>query len=132
MADEPQTPKTAYDALGGRTAIRRIVERFYDLMDQEPAFAELRALHAADLSPMRESLTGFLAGWSGGPRDWFENNPGKCMMSAHRNIPVDPHTARQWADAMRRAIADCPPDDPDVGSAMADVLENLAQGMIRS
>lgn len=131
MASEPQTQKTAYDALGGRSAIGRIVDRFYDLMDQDPAYAELRALHAVDLAPMRESLTGFLSGWSGGPRDWFESNPGKCMMSAHRDIPVNSQTARQWADAMRRAIEDCPPDDPRVGKAMADVLEKIAQGMIR-
>lgn len=131
MASEPQTQKTAYDALGGRSAIGRIVDRFYDLMDQDPAYAELRALHAVDLAPMRESLTGFLSGWSGGPRDWFESNPGKCMMSAHRDIPVNSQTARQWADAMRRAIEDCPPDDPRVGNAMADVLEKIALGMIR-
>lgn len=132
MASHPADRKTAYEALGGRAAIERIVARFYDLMEQDPAYAELRALHAADLMPMRESLAGFLAGWSGGPRDWFDSNPGKCMVSAHRDIPVTPETARQWSDAMRRAIEDCPPQDERVGQAMADVLHNLAIGMAQS
>jgi len=131
MASQPASQRTAYQALGGRSVIERIVNRFYDLMDQDPAYAELRALHAADLAPMRESLAGFLTGWSGGPRDWFEANPGKCMMSAHRGIPVNARTARQWADAMRRAIEDCPPEDPDVGQAMAQVLDDIAMGMAR-
>ena len=132
MASQPASQRTAYQALGGRSAIERIVNRFYDLMEQDPAYAELRALHAADLAPMRESLAGFLTGWSGGPRDWFEANPGKCMMSAHRGIPVNVRTARQWADAMRQAIEDCPPEDPRVGQAMAQVLDDIALGMARN
>ncbi len=129
MASPATNGRTAYEALGGRDTIDRIVGRFYDLMEQDPAYAELRALHEADLLPMRDSLAGFLAGWSGGPRDWFESNPGKCMVSAHRNIPINQETARQWSDAMRRAIQDCPPAEERVGAAMADILHNLAMGM---
>jgi len=95
---------TPYDRLGGKATIEAIADRFYDLMDSDPAFAELRAMHAADLAPMRASLAGFLTGWSGGPRDWFEANPGRCMMSIHRPLPIDADTARQWIVAMRRAI----------------------------
>ena len=77
--------------------MRAITERFYDLMEQDPEFAELRAIHAPDLAPMRESLPLFLAGWAGGPRDWFERNPGKCMMSMHAPFPINRQTAEQWA-----------------------------------
>lgn len=132
MTTSAAPARTAYDALGGRPAIDRIVDRFYDLMDGEPAYAELRAMHAPDLAPMRSSLAGFLAGWSGGPRDWFEANPGKCMISAHSGFPIDAKTAGQWADAMKRAIEDCGPDDRKVGEAMAQVLRHLAMGMAQS
>ena len=93
MASQPQQGATPYDLIGGAPVIRRIVDRFYDLMDQDPAYAELRALHAPDLGPMRHSLSGFLNAWAGGPRDWFEENPGKCMMSAHKGIAIAPATA---------------------------------------
>ncbi len=68
--------------------MQAIVDRFYDLMDNDPAYAELRAMHAPDLTRMRGELARFLAGWAGGPRDWFEDNPGRCMMSVHKPYAI--------------------------------------------
>ena len=141
-ADAPEAETAARNAtpennapfyrLGGRPAMQAIVERFYDLMESDPAYAELRAMHAPDLSRMRVSLVGFLSGWAGGPRDWFEENPGKCMMSAHKPFVITPKVANQWADAMKRAVADASPADAELGKAMAGVLTEMALGMARS
>ena len=99
--------------------------------DRIGGIAALRAMHAADLAPMRASLPSFLAGWSGGPRDWWEANPGKCMMSMHAPLAIDRETARQWAEAMRRAIADAAPADLDIAAALADTLSQMALGMAK-
>ena len=65
-------------------------------------------MHAADLSPMRESLTDFLMAWMGGPRDWFEKRPGACVMSAHRALEgMNYATATQWVLAMQQAAKPC-------------------------
>jgi hemoglobin len=127
-ASEVRSP---FERIGGHEALRRITERFYDLMDQDPAYAELRAMHAADLAPMRRSLPAFLAGWAGGPRDWFDANPGKCMMSMHSPFAIDHQTAGQWAEAMHRAIAEADVADREIADAMADVLANMARGMAK-
>ena len=127
-----QAPATSpYDRLGGIETLRRMTDRFYDLMETEPAFAELRAMHAPDLAPMRESLPGFLAGWSGGPRDCFEAHPGKCMMSMHKPFPITRDTATQWADCMARAIADVAPQDREIAAGLSEVLGQMARGMAR-
>jgi hemoglobin len=123
-----QLSRTPYELIGGAVSIRAIVDRFYDLMETEPAYAELRALHAPDLIPMRDSLSSFLAAWTGGPRDWFEERPGKCMMSVHRGVTVTPDTARQWSEAMRRAIEDSILD-PAIGAKLAGALSELALRM---
>jgi len=120
-----------FERVGGHDVMRAITDRFYDLMDQDSAYAELRAIHAADLSDMRAQLPSFLAGWAGGPRDWFEANPGKCMMSAHGGIPITRETAGQWAEAMTRAIAEAKVAERDIADAMADVLGRMARGMAR-
>ena len=130
MSAELKSPQTPYEALGGHEALARIVDRFYDLMDSEERYAELRAMHAADLAPMRRSLAGWLSAWAGGPRDWFDENPGKCMMSAHRGLGVSAATADQWADAMARAIADHCPKDSVIGQAMAERLDMMARAMV--
>lgn len=125
-------PVSPYERIGGRAVFEAISERFYGLMDSDPAYAELRAMHAPDLAHMRQSLAGFLTGWSGGPRDWFEANPGKCMMSAHKSFAIDSEVAGQWAHAMKRTIADVTPSDSEIAAALADVLERMALGMARS
>ena len=131
---EPSQPATAspFERIGGNAVLRAVTDRFYDLMEQDPAYAALRALHADDLAPMRAALPQFLAGWAGGPRDWFEANPGKCMMSMHAPFPIDLGTANQWAEAMRRALAETTVADREIADAMADVLERMAKGMARN
>ncbi|MFM5923563.1 MAG: globin [Novosphingobium sp.] len=124
-------PISPFERVGGHAAMRAITDRFYDLMDQDPAYFDLRAIHDADLAPMRAALPQFLAGWAGGPRDWFEANPGKCMVSMHAPFPINRQTAEQWSAAMTRAIADTELADREVGNAMADVLGRMARGMAR-
>lgn len=125
-----QLTRTPYDIIGGGAPIREIVDRFYDLMENDPAYAHLRALHAADLTDMRASLSGFLAAWMGGPRDWFEERPGRCMMSAHRDMPISRQSAQQWVDAMRLAIEESSVD-PDFGTKLGGALADLALRMVR-
>lgn len=128
-ADGASTP---FHRLGGAPVFEAIARRFYDLMDEDPAYALLRAMHAQDLDPVRESLPKFLAGWVGGPRDWFEAHPGRCMVSLHKPFVIDKAVAGQWADAMQRAIADVAPQPADMAKAMGDVLADLVRGMGRA
>ena len=94
MSEDVTTgPMSPFERLGGHATMEAICNRFYDLMDGDPAYAELRAMHAPDLAQMRKSLPLFLAGWSGGPREWFEANPGRCMMSLHRPFRIDAKVA---------------------------------------
>ena len=64
MSATAVTARSPFDAIGGEDAVRRLVARFYDLMDGDPAYQALRHLHAPDLAPMRRSLTGFLTAGS--------------------------------------------------------------------
>ena len=131
QAVERPRPPSPYEQLGGAPVIEAIVERFYDLMESDPAYAGLRAMHAEDLGPMRASLAGFLAGWSGGPRDWFEARPGACMMSLHAKLPINRDLAGQWIEAMSRAIVAQPGLDPPLANAFTDTLARMAMGMAR-
>lgn len=128
MTDSPTVQDTPFDVIGGAPAVRRLVEAFYDLMDADPAYARLRALHAPDLTPMRASLAGFLTGWLGGPRDWFAAHPGLCMMSLHRAMPIDADLARQWTDAMGQALVQAGVE-AEMAKALRETFERMAVGM---
>lgn len=54
--------QTAYERMGGEAAVRELVDRFYDLMDQEEEVKKLRDLHAKSLKISREKLFLFLSG----------------------------------------------------------------------
>jgi hemoglobin len=126
MTDAVQ--QTAFDQIGGAAPVAAMVNAFYDLMETDPAYARLRAIHAPDLTPMRASLAGFITGWLGGPRDWFAARPGVCMMSMHRAMPIDAELGRQWVDAMSRAM-DQAEIAPDIAEALRDVFGRMSANM---
>lgn len=71
MQPEERGAPTPYEAIGGDAGVRELVDRFYDLMDFEPAYAKLRQVHGSTLDSAREKLYLFLSGWLGGPpRGW--------------------------------------------------------------
>jgi len=121
-------PTTPFEIFGGQEAVAAIVQRFYDLVESDPAYAELHAMHKRDLGPVRESLTGFLTGWLGGPRDWFAK--GGCVMSAHRPLDITPEVTEQWIAAMKRAVIETPLPDRDLSLKMAEALGDMAKGMV--
>lgn len=131
MTDET-APKTAtpFERIGGAAAVRQIVDAFYDAMDRDPAYARLRAMHAQDLSPMRDSLTGFLTVWLGGPRDWLVAKGRFCIMSRHSAMAIDAETAAQWNQAMRGALTSTGVT-PDLAQEMDQAFTQLANAMAR-
>jgi hemoglobin len=129
-ADTAILSRTPFEMIGGAGVVRAIVDRFYDLMEQDDRYADLRALHAPDLAPMRDSLAGFLTAWLGGPRDWFAQRPGACIMSAHGRLAIEATTADQWIVAMTRAIVESGVDF-NLGRRMSDALGGMARAMAR-
>lgn len=70
---DPATPfETPFAWIGGEARVKALVERFYDLMDLEPAYTALRAAHGSTLDNARERLFWFLCGWLGGPQHYTE------------------------------------------------------------
>lgn len=118
-----------YIQIGGASTVHAVVARFYDLMEQDPAYAALRAMHAEDLGPTRESLEQFLIAWLGGPRDWFDARPGACIMGLHRGLGITPQTAQQWLHAMDRAVTADPRIEPALTEQMLDAFRRMARGM---
>jgi hemoglobin len=120
---------TPFEAIGGETGVRRLVDGFYDRMDHDPAFAALRAIHAADLGPMRARLADWLSGWMGGPKVYAVRHPGRpCIMSAHAPFRIDAVLADQWLACMQLALADTamPEDWRDLAEqAFARLCEGL-------
>ena len=113
MTDQSNSHRTtAYDLIGGAESIRQLVDRFYDLMELEPAYAVIRQLHPTDLSVSRDKLYLFLTGWMGGP-DLYQEKYGHPMLRArHLPFPIGSIERNQWLDCMQRAMDEVAIDAP--------------------
>jgi len=98
--------QTPYALLGGAAAVRALVDRFYDLMDLEPQYAELRALHAPDLAHAREKLHLFLSGWLGGPSLYIERYGHPMLRARHLPFPIGIRERDQWTACMEQAMVE--------------------------
>lgn len=123
---------TPYDALGGDAAVKALVERFYDAMDEhEPELAALHPLEAGKVSRgSRDRFALFLAGWLGGPQEYLRLHGHPRLRMRHAHVPVTGATRDAWMRAMRRALAheSVPPQvraflDEKL-DALADFLKN--------
>ena len=98
--------QTPYALLGGDAAVRALVERFYDLMDLEPQYAQLRSLHAAELAHAREKLYLFLSGWLGGPSLYIERHGHPMLRARHLPFPIGLRERDQWLACMEQAMVE--------------------------
>jgi hemoglobin len=121
---------TPYDVLGGAPVLRRITERFYDIMSEAPDARALRAMHSGDLGPMREKLFDFMSGWLGGPNRYFERSDRLCMGTAHAPYRIGEAERDQWLACMRRAMQD-EGVQPDLRARIEAALFRMAD-MLRS
>jgi len=95
---------TPYEALGGEGGVRALVDRFYDLMDLEPGYAGIRALHPATLDGSRDKLHGFLCGWLGGPDLYVQRHGHPRLRARHLPYRIGIAERDQWLSCMGQAM----------------------------
>ena len=119
---------TPYSRLGGEPAVRRLVKRFYELMDTLPEAYGIRKLHAADLSSAEEKLFMFLCGWLGGPQLYVEKFGHPKLRARHLPFPIASAEAEQWMLCMRQAMDEVITDD-GLRASLDKSLNDLAYHM---
>lgn len=117
-----QVQPTAYELLGGESAVRALVDRFYDLMDLEAGYAGLRAMHPGTLDGSRDKLHWFLCGWLGGPDHYVQRFGHPRLRARHLPFAIGIAERDQWVSCMRQAMQELGLD--------ADLEQRLAQAFM--
>jgi hemoglobin len=102
---------TPFSRIGGEPAVRRLVTRFYELMDTLPEAYGIRKMHATDLSGAEEKLFMFLCGWLGGPQLYVEKFGHPKLRARHMPFAIATDDAEQWMLCMREAMAEVIADE---------------------
>jgi hemoglobin len=90
--------------LGGESGVRALVDRFYDLMDLELAYAEIRAMHPSTLDGSRDKLFWFLCGWLGGPDLYVQRHGHPRLRARHLPYAIGIKERDQWMACMVQAL----------------------------
>jgi hemoglobin len=126
-ADAPADP-TPFERLGGEPGVRALVDRFYDLMDLEPRFAQLRAVHPTTLDTARDKLFWFLCGWLGGPDHYVERFGHPRLRARHLPYAIGSVERDQWMGCMLQAMQD-EGVEPALAQRLAEALYGTAEWM---
>lgn len=118
------SPETPFESAGGEAAVRALVDRFYDLMDIEPGYRELRAVHGSTLADARDKLFWFLCGWLGGPSHYSERFGHPRLRMRHMPFAIGVLERDQWLACMDQAMRECALD--------AALRERLAQSFFQT
>lgn len=103
-------PNPHYRQIGGESAVRRLVERFYALMNELPEAGTIRALHPPDLTAAQDRLFMFLSGWLGGPPLYAERFGPPRLRQSHLPFPIGTAERDAWMLCMTRALDEVVPD----------------------
>lgn len=103
---EKQPAETPYALLGGDAGVRRLVDRFYDLMDAVPEYHGIRKLHPQALTGSREKLYLFLSGWLGGPPLYVEKYGHPMLRARHLPFAIGVAERDAWLACMLQAMED--------------------------
>ena len=121
--------QTPYELLGGEAALKRLVDRFYALMDSEAAYQGIRRLHPRDLAGSNEKLYMFLSGWLGGPPLYFQKIGHPMLRARHLPFPIGSAERDAWLDCMRRALEDCAVEPPELRAWLMEQFTGTADWM---
>jgi hemoglobin len=106
--DIQETPPVAtpFEWIGGEEKVKALVERFYDLMDLDPKYAALRAVHGSELERARQHLFWFLCGWLGGPQHYTDRFGHPRLRMRHMPFKIGIQERDQWVQCMDQAMGE--------------------------
>lgn len=95
--------RTIYEAIGGEATIRRLVARFYELMDSLPEAKACRAVHPPSLDRAADRLYEYLTGWLGGPPLFTDRHGPPMLRRRHFVAAIGGPEIDGWLTCFRRA-----------------------------
>jgi hemoglobin len=120
--------KTAYDVMGGEEILRKLIKRFYEVMNTMPDAKSLRDMHPASLQGSEDKLFMFMSGWLGGPNLFQEKFGHPRLRARHMHFTIGKPERDMWMICMVQAFEDVGIQEP-VRSEVLHSLLNLADHM---
>ncbi|KFE52155.1 group II truncated hemoglobin [Pseudomonas syringae] len=122
---------STYLQLGGEAGIRKLVDRFYELMEMLSEAQVLRLMHPSTLADSADSLLKFLSGWFGGPPLFQLERGHPRLRIRHAPYAISIVERDEWMLCMRQAI-DEQVNDIALNSKLQRMFSEMADHMINT
>lgn len=93
-----------FERLGGQPAVDRLVERYLETLQTDPAFAGLASRYKNGFDHYRTRMREYLAGFLGGPMLYMEKRGIPQLREQHQRFHITPEMRDQWYGCMTQAI----------------------------
>jgi hemoglobin len=126
---QPQTDldaRTIYEAAGGAETFERIVERFYEGVEDDPV---LRPLYPTDLAESKRHLALFLMQYFGGPSTYSQERGHPRLRMRHVPFAIGQAERDAWIRHMGAAV-DAERLPEGVRDVLLDYFDRAATFMI--
>ncbi len=104
--DTPATTVTPFEWIGGEPKVQALVDRFYDLMDIEPGYAELRAVHGTTLDRRAAEAVLVSLRLAGRPDHYQERFGHPRLRMRHMPFAIGIQERDQWVACMDQAMGE--------------------------
>ena len=118
---------TLYDRVGGSDYFERLVDRFYDGVEDDPVLLALYP-EPSDLAGARRRLTLFLVQYWGGRTTYLQERGHPRLRSRHFPFPIGVPERARWLHHMRAAIEESDATD-DVKAELHQYMTAAADAM---
>lgn len=122
---------TPYELIGGESAVKKLVHRFYELMEELPEAYAVRQLHPESLAGSEEMLFEYLSGWLGGPNLYIAKKGHPRLRMRHAPYAIGARERDEWMLCMTQALTEQVGDE-GFRQALLNQFSELASHMINS
>jgi hemoglobin len=103
--------RSLYERIGRTVGVRRLVRRFFELMDTLPEAAPCRGVFPADLEDSRQKFFEFMNGWLGGPKIYLKRRGAPKLRRRHFLVNIGSAQRDAWLMCFRRAAEETIADE---------------------
>jgi len=122
---------TPYELIGGEPAVKKLVHRFYELMEELPEAYAVRQLHPESLAGSEEMLFEYLSGWLGGPNLYIAKKGHPRLRMRHAPYAIGARERDEWMLCMTQALTEQVGDE-GFRQALLNQFSELASHVINS
>lgn len=97
-------PQVLFTEIGGQSAVDRLVDSFYHRMDTLPEATTIRAMHADDLTSVKNVLKRYLGEWLGGPKLYSQERGHPRLRQRHMHFQIGLAERDAWMLCMQGAV----------------------------